>query len=156
MLSKKQKRSKYSVAFLLFFALVFSNCKGIQLISKYDYEIDKSITQIQKDMDTHLSRLERAFDRNPEYVTYNNKHQEFYIKMHVDLRSLVIRANSVDKNKQTVSILKLLITELDRLEKRHKNPGLKKNDIRGPRTSFAVGCRGVLKLELAKKRGEEK
>lgn len=101
-------------------------------------------------MENHLTTLESQLDTSD--ADYNN-YVEFYRDAKVDLSSLSVRAAAQGKNDITVKQLDLMSDNLSLLEKAHKE-GLQHNDIPPIRNAFNVGATAILKLELAKKRGE--
>ncbi len=130
--------------------LVFSGCTEIRLISEYDEQTDKSITQFQRKIEAFLISLERNI--GTEQAKYENNTQ-YYDEFKVDLSAIRVRAAAIPKNSITIQQIDLLIDSLNNLEKLHQH-GLTREDIGPLRTAFNTSCTAILKLELAKKRGE--
>ena len=132
--------------------LIFSvGCTSIKLIADYDEIIDSSITEFQKNMETHLIKLERNIGTDD--ASHENN-IDFYDEARVELSSIRVRAAAIPKNELTLTQIELLIQNLENLEKIHKL-GMAANDIPPLRNAFNTGTTAILKLELAKKRGIE-
>lgn len=139
----------------LFFALVFSGCLNVRLISDYDQQIDTSITAFQKKMETFLTSLERKAGRDDAKYEYN---VAFYDEAKVDLSAVRVRAAAIPKNDITIKMIDKLQDSLLTLEKLHKEGPLgmiPPQEIYPLRSAFNTSCTAILKLELAKKRGEQ-
>lgn len=145
-----------AVAVLLSMAVV-SACSHIKLIADYDEVIDKSATDAMKKLDGFLTRLERA--GSYDQVSYA-KSASFYDETRSDLRAMRVRAEVVPKNSLTVQEVDLLLKSVDSLEKIHKlhdseNKPFTADELAPLRTGFSQQFAAIIKLELAKKRGEE-
>jgi hypothetical protein len=131
--------------------LAAAGCITVRLIADYDEQIDKGVTAFQKAMESHLTTLESKIGTpDAEYPNY----AQFYREIKVDLSALRVRAAAQANNEITVAQVDLLTTNVRLLEEAHKG-GLKENDIPPIRSAFNVGATAILKLELAKKRGEK-
>jgi len=135
--------------------LVLLGCSTITLVSRYDEQTDQSVTAFGKKMDTFLGSLER--NAGKPAVSYD-ANVDFYEGAHVDIRAMQVRAQAIPKNDLTVGQLAELMASLDDLEKLHKikKDGIPADQIPVLRTAFQRSCGAILKLELAKKRGETK
>ena len=131
--------------------IVMTSCMTVRLIGGYDEQIDKGIMAFQKNMENHLLALETHIGK-PE--ADHSKYIDFYRQAKVELSSLRVRAAAQPKNEITVEMVDLLSENVRILEQMHKE-GLNPNDISPLRTAFNVGATAILKLELAKKRGEK-
>lgn len=131
-------------------AFSISGC-AIKLISSYDETTDKTVTALQKKTEAHLVALE-AVEGLPE-CTYE-KHRRFYDEAKVDVSAIVVRAAAIPKNEITTEQTALLSRSLESLEKLHKVACLTKDQITPLRTQFNSSFTAILKLELAKRRGE--
>lgn len=131
-------------------AVVFSGC-AVNLISKYDETTDKTVTALQKNIEGHLVGLE-AVDGLPEckYEQY----KQFYSEAKVDASAIAVRAAAIPKNDITIKQTLLLTNSLESLEKLHKIACLSKDQISPLRAQFNSSFTAILKLELAKRRGE--
>lgn len=135
---------------VLALALAVSGC-SIKLISSYDETTDRTVTALQKKTEAHLVALE-AVEGLPE-CKYD-KHKEFYGEAKVDVSAIAVRAAAIPKNEITTQQTILLSNSLDSLEKLHKIACLSKDQIKPLRTQFNSSFTAILKLELAKRRGE--
>ena len=145
-------RNSYTLlsAALLTTALALSGC-SIKLISTYDETTDKTVTALQKKTETHLVALE-AVEGLPE-CKYD-KHKQFYDEAKVDISAITVRAAAIPKNEITTEQTVLLLNSLKGLEKLHKIACLSKDQIASLRTPLNSSFTAILKLELAKRRGE--
>lgn len=137
-------------AILVATALVVSGC-AVKLISSYDETTDKTVTALQKKTEAHLVALE-AVEGLPE-CKYE-KHKQFYEEAKVDVSAIAVRAAAIPKNEITTEQTVLLSQSLNSLEKLHKIACLSKDQIVPLRTQFNSSFTAILKLELAKRRGE--
>jgi len=133
---------------LLVLALV--GCANIRLIADYDEQIDKSISELQRKFETFLTGLERNAGK-PE-AGYDAS-VKFYDEARVDLSAIRVRAAAIPQNDITLQQLDLLADSLGKLEELHKG-GLGRDEIRPLRSAFNSSFTAILKLELAKKRGD--
>lgn len=136
---------------LLLIVAAFSGCTSVKLIADYDETIEKGITGFHKKMETHLTKLERNLGR--EEAKYEN-YIDFYDQVKIDLSVIRVRAAALPKNEITVQQIDLIIDNVKTLEELHKL-GISKNDIPPLKSAFNTGTTAILKLELAKKRGEK-
>ena len=130
--------------------LALSGC-SIQLISKYDEATDKAVTALQKKTEAHLVALE-AVQGLPD-CKYE-KHKQFYEEAKVDISAITVRAAAIPKNEITTQQAGLLAGSLGSLEKLHRIACLSGDQIAPLRTQFNSSFTAILKLELAKRRGE--
>ncbi len=84
---------------------------------------------------------------------YDN-HKEFYKDSKVAISGIEVRAKAIPKNEITVELVGLLSDSLISLEKLHKIDCFKSDQVSSLRSSFNSSITAILKLELAKKRGE--
>ena len=137
-------------AAFLALTVALSGC-AIKLISSYDDVTDKTVTALQKKTEAHLVALE-AVDGLPE-CKYEN-HKPFYDEAKVDVSAITVRAAAIPKNEITTEQTVLLSKSLETLEKLHKIACLSKDQIAPLREQFNSSFTAILKLELAKRRGE--
>lgn len=135
---------------VLTLALVISGC-SMKLISSYDETTDKTVTALQKKTEAHLVSLE-AVEGMPE-CKYE-KHKQFYDEARVEVSAIAVRAAAIPNNEITTAQTLLLSNSLESLEKLHKIACLTKEQIKPLRTQFNSSFTAILKLELAKRRGE--
>jgi hypothetical protein len=144
-----QRRLTVFVAVVLIAAVA---CTSVRLIGDYDEQLDKGITRFHRNMEAHLTALERQIGtEKAEYENYG----AFYQDARVELSSIRVRAAAHPKNDLTLEQVDLLIENLDNLETMHRE-GINANDIPPVRNAFNIGTTAILKLEFAKKRGEKK
>lgn len=144
----------YTLLLIMLFA--FGGCT-IKLISPYDETLDQGITALQKSTESYLIGLE-SIDTFPACSYKEN--MQFFLDAKVELSSIKVRASAMPKNNLTVKQLDLLADSLDSLEalqkiKDKKSACLSKQEIKPLRDAFNISYTAILKLELAKKRGEE-
>jgi hypothetical protein len=137
-------------AFVLAIALALPGC-AIKPISSYDETTDKTVTALQKKTAAHLVSLQ-SLDGLPE-CKYEN-HKSFYEEAKVDVSAIEVRAAAIPKNEITTEQAQLLANSLDSLEKLHKIACLSKDQIKPLRIQLNSSFTAILKLELAKRRGE--
>jgi len=147
------------ILLLVVLVLGASGCT-VRLIGSYDEQIDKSVTALQQKVDTFLVKL--AGEHSPE-CTYE-QHKQFYEEATVDLSGIKVRAEAIPNNSITVQQIDLLASSLNDIEKLHQLKSAKpagKNclsaeEIEPIRQSMNTSFTAILKLELAKKRGDVK
>jgi hypothetical protein len=159
---KLLKSSQVGIIFPLVVFLAFSliGCT-VKLISSYDEQTDKSVSALQRKVETFLVGLENLHGL-PECIYAHQKH--FYQEVKVDVSAMKVRAAAIPQNEITTEQLDLLSNSFDNLEELHKIKSKKeigKNCISkeelGPlKENFATSFTAILKLELAKKRGDVK
>lgn len=84
----------------LLIVLSIAGCGSIKLVAGYDEALDKGITELQKKVETILTKIERQ-PHNPSSI-YDVKDYE---QLREDLNVLRTRAASWDKNEVTVKML---------------------------------------------------
>ncbi|MBI3711559.1 MAG: hypothetical protein HY253_01145 [Burkholderiales bacterium] len=129
--------------------LILSAC-NIQLISHYDETTDKTVTALQKKMESHLLTLE-AKDGLPECVY--SFFQSAYQDLKVDASAIAVRAAAIPKNELTAEQTRLLGKSIETLEQLHQIACISKAQIAPLRMQFNASFTAILKLELAKRRG---
>ena len=140
----------FLVSVCLAMTLALSSCT-VKLVSGYDETTDRAVTDLQRKTEAHLVTLE-SVEGLPE-CTYEN-HKQFYDEAKVDISAITVRAAAIPKNDITTQESQLLASQLDNLEKLHKIACLSKDQITLVRTHFNTSFTAILKLELAKRRGE--
>lgn len=146
--------TKHNTIIPVFFLLIcfaVSSCVTVRLIADYDEQIDKGITAFQRSMENHLLTL--AGQIGTPAADLSN-YDDFYLNTKVNLNALRWRAAVQPKNERTVEQLDILYENVELLIKMHEQ-GLELNDIPPLRNAFNVSATAILKLELAKKRGEK-
>jgi hypothetical protein len=136
-------------------AIAISGCATVKLVGDYDEQIDKGVTQLQKDVETFLVKLEATADKSTARVESYDKNKKFYEDAKVALSGLRVRADSLERNSITVRMLDRLSNNLSRLERMHEG-GLTKPEIElSIRGAMNSQFTAILTFELAKKRGEK-
>src|SRR5436189_2614690 len=82
-----------------------AGCSTIKLVGDYDEQIDKGITQLQKEVETFLVRLEAMAEKPEDRVESYDKNKKFYQDVKVALSGLRLRADSMERNSITVRML---------------------------------------------------
>ena len=146
------KSSRFLKAFLGFLVLSILVCGcTVKLISSYDENTDKAVTQLQKDFETFFVTVEsQAGLPECKYL----KHKNFYLNSKVSISAIEVRARAIPKNEITIEQIKLLKKNLSLLEKLHKLGCFTPNQVENLRNSFNSSITAILKLELAKKSGK--
>jgi hypothetical protein len=123
----------------------------VKLISSYDEKTDIAVTDLQRKMETFFLTLESQ-EGLPE-CKYEH-HTEFYKEVKVSISAIEVRARAIPDNDITVKQIVLLKENIEMLEQLHKIDCLTKEQIEPLRINFNSGFTAILKLELAKKRGD--
>ncbi|NIM97054.1 MAG: hypothetical protein GTO24_02880 [candidate division Zixibacteria bacterium] len=130
--------------------MLLSGCT-VKLISSYDETTDKTVTALQKKVESFLITLE-SIEGLPE-CEYKN-HKKFYDEVKIEISAIVVRARAIPDNEITIEQVELLKDSLKNLESLHKISCLSKDQIEPLRIAFNSSFTAILKLEFAKKRGE--
>ena len=138
--------------FVLLFTLFLSSCTSVTLISHYDEGIDAGITELQKSTDMFLTQLEHT--GRVAGPTLTKDEQDFLDKSSVAISSLQIRAAAHPKNEITSQQLVILKDSFSILGDLLK-AGAPKDQILTIRNALNASTGAILKLEFAKKRGEQ-
>ena len=123
----------------------------VKLISTYDEKTDVAVSDLQKRMETFflsLESLEGLPECNYEY------HAAFYRDIKVSVSAIEVRARAIPDNDLTIEQVVLLKENIDLLEQLHKISCLTKEQVEPLRINFNARFTAILKLELAKKRGD--
>jgi len=145
---KKSILQVFFVSLALIIAL--SGC-SIKLFSSYDENTDKAVTQLQKDFETFFVKVDSQAGL-PECKHEN--HVKFYQDTKVAISGIEVRTRAISKNNITVKQIGLLKDSLTSLEKLHKLGCFTTEEVENLRSNFNTSITAILKLELAKKRGE--
>jgi len=123
----------------------------VKLISSYDDKTDKAVTDLHKKVETFFVTLDSQ-EGLPE-CRYE-QHTAFYQDAKVSVSAIEVRARAIPDNDITIQQIVLLKENIELLEQLHKLGCLTKEQIEPLRISFNSGFTAILKLELAKQRGE--
>lgn len=150
MVTQLFQNCKWSFFALALFTL--SNCTSIRLISDYDEITDKAVTALQEKVMKSLVKIERNVG-TPE-ADYE-KFKSFYEESKVDLSTLKIRADAIDKNTIVQQQIGELTKMTDNLEALHKIGFRQVEDVKMLLIPFNSAFTAIVKLQLALKRGEK-
>lgn len=166
-MTKTYRSTQVTFIWLLSLLIMLSAGCSVRLIAEYDENIDKGITVLHEKTETFLTAIETDLIRGSllkdeteeknkilKKVLYD-EHAEFYRDFLVNLRVLKVRADSYIGNEITVKQLDALEEILKAQEIVHKSGLETPEDIADMRSAFTRGFKGILKLEIAKKRGKE-
>jgi hypothetical protein len=135
---------------LIILLILVAGC-SVKLISTYDEQTDNAVTNLQKKVEKFFLTLQ-AQEGLPD-CKYEN-HLQFYMDAKVDISSIEVRARAIPDNDITIKQIGLLSENIDLLEQLHQTDCLSKEQIEPLRINFNSGFTAILKLELAKKRGD--
>ena len=140
----------FPIGLFLIVSLGVSACT-LKLVSSYDEVTDKAVTDLQRKVETFLVSL--GTEQGQPACAYSN-HQTFYREARVDVSAIRVRAAAIPQNELTVEQLRLLDDSLDKLEQLHQIGCPSTEQLKALRTAFNASFTAILKLELAKKRGQ--
>lgn len=145
--------SPISICLLAVFWLMMAGLAGctVKLISDYDETTDRTVSALQRKTESHLVALENV-ENSPD-CEYD-RHKQFYDEAKIDVSAITVRAAAIPKNDITTKEAHLLLSSLENLEKLHKISCLSKDQIALLRAHFNTSYTAILKLELAKRRGQ--
>jgi len=152
-MSKRSTILDYHRLLCLTFCILLVASAGctIKLISEYDETTDKAVTQLQRKMETFLVDIQRKV--GTEEASYD-KNAKVYDDLRVDISAILVRAQAIPKNEITVQQIKLFQESVANLEKLHQLGFSKPEELDPLRSAANITFTAILKLELAKKRGE--
>jgi hypothetical protein len=150
------KHTKISnLAALVFSLLMLLGCGPYRIISPYDQVIDEGMTKFHTDVTAFVGKMVTLAGK-PEGTYDANKAS--YPELAAELSSLKMHAAQTPKNDLTVKAIDEVTGNVERLRQLHesgKDQGLSK-PLAGPAlAAIDVQCESILKLEIAKKRGEQ-
>jgi hypothetical protein len=136
-------------------SIVIAGCSTVKLVGDYDEQIDKGVTQLQKEVEAFLVKLESTADKPADMVESYDKNKKFYEDAKVALSGLRVRADAAQRNSITVRMLDKLSNNINRLEGMHRDRLAKAEIDQSFRGGFNSQFTAILTFELAKKRGEK-
>ena len=139
-----------SLIFVMSQFIIQTGCT-VKLISSYDDKTDKAVSDLQIKVETFFLTLE-SLEGLPE-CKYE-QHALFYRDAKVAVSAMEVRARAIPDNDITIKQIVLLKENIELLEQLHKLGCLTKEQIKPLRISFNSGFTAILKLELAKRRGD--
>ena len=137
-------------AAVLLLVVIGVGCQ-VQLISPYDQVTDQSLTALQQKTEEFFQQVERS--GAPAAYAQSTP---FYSSINTSLQTLITRNEGRPQNRITTTQLNTLKTQFQDLEAEHKNGALGADDIAVLRPIFTQSYAAIIKLELAKKRGESR
>ncbi|MDN3669152.1 hypothetical protein QWY93_07410 [Echinicola jeungdonensis] len=140
--------------FPLFAILLFvaQSCGPVRLISEYDPITDEKVTELEEKVTTFFVKLERVVGTNhADYEHFTN----FYDEVKVDLNTLKVRADAVDKNRIVREQIEELSNMVESLEELHKMGFATIEQVRPLQQSFNSAFTAIIKFQMALKRGEK-
>ncbi|MFQ5847954.1 MAG: hypothetical protein ACE5IQ_09860 [Candidatus Methylomirabilales bacterium] len=146
-------RVRFALVMFSLLTLVVSGC-SVKFISDYDEVTDKSATALHKNVERFLLKMEATAGSSAG--TYR-KNKTFYDEAKVALSSMRMRAKAIPNNRLTVQHIELLEKNIDALRTLHEKrgpKGLAKPLVDPVRDALDAQFTAIIKLELAKKRGE--
>lgn len=142
------------VPFLLgMLLLLITSCSSIRLISDYDEITDKAVTALQEKVSRFFVKVDSQIGTDSAKYEY---HKAFYQDVKVDLNTLKIRADAIDKNTIVQNQIAELTTMTDKLEQLHKIGFATVDQLKPLRQPFNSAFTAIIKLQLGLKRGEQK
>jgi len=127
----------------------------VRLISDYDETIDRSASQLQKEMDAFLTDMENGRDESVMYGV----NRGFYPYYATEVRAVLVRAQAHPKNEQSVAQYELMLDSLQELETAHRGEEGAEDEGTLPveaipvfRDLFNQAWSAIIRLEVAKKR----
>ena len=142
----------YSFLYLVFIFLAISGCVTVKLISDYDEATDKAITSVQRKFETFFVELESQVGTDD--AAFEN-HSNFYKEIEVDISAIQLRVDALPNNNITSKQITLLRENIELLKGFHEEGITVVEAIEPARNSFNTALSSILKLELAKRRGED-
>ena len=123
----------------------------IMVISSYDPELDRGATSLQKKMDAFLTGLETHAGQPQANYSWD---VAFYNNYLVELRSLLLRAQSQASNEITTKELTVMMENLQQLRLAHEAGSLTLPTIQSTRELFNHSWQNIIGREIGKRRGE--
>ena len=140
---------RWAVTFTVF-ALILAGCT-VKLVADYDEQTDRSVTELQRKLETFFVKLERQIGTSDaDYVNY----EAFYDGVKVDISAIKLRVNAIPKNQITLKQIELLEENLATLEELHQEGITDIQVVKVVQDDFNTALTSILSFELAKKRGE--
>ena len=132
-----------------------SGCSSVRCLTEYDEVLDVGTSDLQRRVELFLLDMEsKAGTAAGEFAA----NRAFYDAVQVEHIVLRTRAQAVPNNALMVEQLDLLGTGLDKLRELHQRGGangLPREVVEPSRTALTAQFVAILRLELAKKRGEK-
>jgi hypothetical protein len=138
---------------LLALALVLA-CGPVRLVSPYDEIIDRTTSELHTRIVSFVGRMV-TLSGKPEGTYESNAN--FYDDVRGSISTIRLRARVQEKNEITLNLIQELEGNIERLRLLHelgKERGLTKPVADPALHLIEVNCEGIIKFEVAKRRGE--
>jgi hypothetical protein len=139
---------------LLMSLLLTLGCGPYRIISAYDQVVDEGVSDFHTEIAAFVGKM-TTLAGTPEGTYESNK--ATYPELRAKLSTLRMHAAQTPMNDITVKALDELTGNVDRLRQLHASGGDKglPEALAGPAlAAIDVQCESILKLEIAKRRGE--
>ncbi len=142
--------------FVLCLLLASSGCT-VKLIANYDESTDRAVTTLQRKLATFFVDVESKLGTPDEA---HENYIDTYKELRVDISAIKLRVSALPKNKITEDQIEALENNMTLLETLHQtgfaigNIEAKKQVLMDTQKSFDTSLAAILRLELAKKRGD--
>lgn len=147
----KQAFRIHSFLPVLFLSLLLTGCLTVKWVSDYDEATDNALTSLQSKMEKHFL----LYENNPvEFVNNYEGYKNFYDAVRLDLSAIKFRVDARPLNELSSQQIDLFSGIVDDLEELHKDGLTERSAIASARQTVNSSLSSMLKLELAKKRGE--
>jgi len=131
-------------------------CGTVRLVSPYDEVLDHGTSDVHAKVGSFAGKM-AAVAGKPEGTYEAN--QQFYPEVSGQISSLILRAKADPKNEVTAKLFGELQKNIGLLQKLHeigKERGLTRAVSDPALSAIEVNCSAILRLEIAKRRGEDK
>lgn len=155
-MTRHTARSSSAFICTMFLAVALSGCT-VAFISYYDESTDKAITELHRKLETFFIALDARLG-TPAAV--HEVWKDTYHDLRLSMSALELRVNALPMNSITQEQAGNVKRNIDLLEQLHKtgfggNIEAQRAVIAAVRQDFNTSLAAILKLELAKKRGEK-
>ncbi len=137
----------------LWVVLVLALVQGcaVKLIASYDEQTDQSLMNLQRSFAEFFLVLEETV--GTPAATYDN-YADFYRQVKVDVGALKLRVDAQPLNEISSQMVSKLIDNIGLLEEVHKEGINDMEVVNVIKDDFTTSLTSLLRLELAKQRGE--
>ncbi len=136
---------------LSYLTLSIFSCNSVHLISEYDEVTDKAVTALQEKVSRFFVEVNENLGTDKANYTH---YQSFYREVKINLTTLQIRANAMEKNELVQQQLRALKQLMSDLESMHKTGFPNQAALDLSEQAFNRTFTAILKLQLALKRGK--
>ena len=135
--------------------LVVLGCQQVRFVSAHDEVVDRGTTALHTKIASFVGKMV-MFAGRPEGTYAAN--EAAYPDLQAEVSSLLLRAGATPKNEITRRQFDELQANVERLRQLHQlggDRGLRKAVATPALAAIDVNCSAIIKLELAKRRGED-